>query len=146
MKKISMILLVMLSITWSVVIVHAENLEDHKMEGGITNEQPISIGETIYSAAWAKNYGTEMLLDMVVYKYVGLENNTIKIERRDKLGTGILDEENPPQITTLSLPLNGKKQALLKIDKRYNVLPSKGELVITIVDDFNRIKVEELKS
>jgi len=101
-------------------------------------EQPISIGEKIYVAQ-------DRIGDTargIVYIYEGCENNSIKIKiRRDTINIHAITS---PTFESLTLPLNSKKQALLKVETLNSTEPKK-EILITVVDDFYRIKVEEFK-
>ena len=112
---------------------------------GINNEQPISIGEKIYEkiASVGDMAGGQYIWMMQAeqYIYAGIENNNIKIDF-------IVSEsaDNSPMTKrkrTLSLPLNNKKQTLLKVNSFSQ--PPKMDLLITVIDDFNRIKVEKFK-
>ncbi len=101
-------------------------------------EQPISIGEKIYVVQ-------DRIGDIakgIVYIYEGCENNSIKIKiRRDTISIHAI---TPPTFESLTLPLNAKKQALLKVET-LNPSEPKKEILITVIDDFYRIKVEEFK-
>ena len=101
-------------------------------------EQPISIGEKIYVVQ-------DRIGDIakgIVYIYEGCENNSIKIKiRHDTISIHAI---TPPIFESLTLPLNAKKQALLKVET-LNPSEPKKEILITVIDDFYRIKVEEFK-
>lgn len=132
---------------FSILIFSTVSLAGEKVSGEINKDQPISIGQDIYyritniSDTTGSSY--VWILRSIVYKYVGLENNNIKVEvvvsdssTSNRIGT--------KETTILSLPLNPKKQTLLKV----RTFSDQGEmdLIITVVDDFNRINVEELKN
>lgn len=109
-------------------------------QGEINSEQPISIGEKIYVSQ--NRVGTGNIVKGIVYIYEGCENNSIKIKiRRDIISVYSI---TPPTFENLILPLNTKKQALLKVE---TLLPSelKKEILITIADEFYRIKAEYFK-
>ncbi len=112
--------------------------------GGVNKEQPISIGEVIYSSA--KGYSDDNSYAAISYRFMGLDDkNNIRV---------IYKSEFKPDRRTLKkeetfdllLPLNPKKQTILKVIS-YELFPSKvfskKELLITVVDEFNRIIVEE---
>ncbi len=126
----------------SILIFSTVSLAGEKVSGEINKEQPISIGEDIYYRIANIGSSYVWILRSIVYKYVGLENNNIKVEvtvsdssTSNRIGT--------KETTILSLPLNPKRQTLLKV-KTFSE-PGQMDLIITVVDDFNRIKVEELK-
>ncbi len=130
----------------SILLFSAVSLAGEKVSGEINKEQPISIGEDIYYRIANISDTTGMshiwILRSIVYKYVGLENNNIKVE------TTISDSSTSNKIgtketTILSLPLNPERQTLLKV--RTFSEPGQMDLIITVVDDFNRIDVKELK-
>lgn len=107
---------------------------------GINPEQPLSSGEDIYMDVSNNQSGGFVWLDYVKYTYAGFENNSIKVEVKKK-STLSSEKEDVSQVI---LPLNGNKQALLKILPPTNTL-KKMVLRITVVDEFYRIKVEEFK-
>jgi len=130
----------------SILLFSAVSLAGEKVSGEINKEQPISIGEDIYyrianiSDITGSSY--VWIIRSIAYKYVGCENNNIKVEvtvsdssTSNKIGT--------KETTILSLPLNSKRQTLLKV-KTFSA-PGQMDLIITVVDDFNRINVNELK-
>jgi len=106
---------------------------------GINQKQPISIGETIYYDSAFYNQNRFAWLEYMQYKYLGAEKNSLKIsvEYQDTLSSQEIKKDE------LILPLNEKKQALLKVQTRGYLAGA--ELVITVVDDFYRIKVEPLR-
>ena len=107
---------------------------------GINPKQPISTGEVIYDDSELLESRGIVWLDSVTYTYLGIENNSLKIEVKKK-ATLISEEED---ISQLNLPLNDKKQTLLKANPPSSTLRHP-ELLITVVDEFFRIKVEEYK-
>ena len=131
-------------------------------EDSINDKQPISIGEIVFrSSSPVDSSGKEgdaLFITLFAYRYKGLSNNTIKIyftnETYDyRKETLELSFKYPNKVKTIrineednfEIPLNNKKQALLKVrtpDKNINTR----ELLITVVDDFGRIRVEEYKS
>lgn len=127
-NKVIFALILLISFT-SVCFGYQENLNP---------EQSISIGEKIYVVQ-------DRVGDVakgIVYIYEGCESNSIKIKiRRDTISIHAL---TPPIFESLTLPLNAKKQALLKVETLNQSAPKK-EILITVVDDFYRIKVEEFK-
>lgn len=131
----------------SILIFSTVSLAGEKVSGEINKEQPISIGENIYYRIYESSgmAGSSYvwILRSISYKYVGLENNNIKVEvtisdssTSNRIGT--------KETTILSLPLNPKRQTLLKV--RTFSEPGQMDLIITVVDDFNRINVEEFKN
>ena len=77
------------------------------------------------------------------YIYVGIENNNIKIDFITS-ESAYDNRKGTKQKRILNLPLNSKKQALLKVNSFEQ--PPKMDLLITVIDDFNRIKVEKFKN
>lgn len=135
-----------------------------RIVGGVNKEQPISIGEMIYSESVGAGAGFEVergvfeyqLQQAVSYSYMGLDDkNNVKIIYRYESGPGPIWREKSrisPQVETVGLlfPLNPKKQTMLKV-KSFELDPewrssivSKKELIITVVDEFYRITVEEI--
>jgi len=111
--------------------------------GGINREQPISIGEIIYSKLIMKTPKPAYLYAYFLqYFYQGIENDNIKVKCEYKETTKTLYEDDEDVETDiLTLLLNANRQTLLKTKK---IPYSKSEeLVIKVVDDFNRIFVEE---
>jgi len=107
----------------------------------ISEVQPISVGNIIFSSSLGAVDG---LWWEVVYKYLGGDEKTIKVSRTYTI------PPHPPQSVLLQLPLSQKKQALLEVDAR-EADPSGGwikrytkELLITVIDEFGRITVEEV--
>ena len=105
---------------------------------GINSEQPISTGEMIYYDVKVTPMRGIMLAEEVEYTYLGFENNSLKIKVK-KTSTVTSEEE---EVNQLNLSLNDKKQALLKVKSPNREI----ELLITVVDEFYRIKVEEFKT
>ncbi|MEW6003200.1 MAG: hypothetical protein AB1638_11215 [Nitrospirota bacterium] len=113
--------------------------------GGVNKEQPISIGEMIYTSGKGTQLFEEYVTSTVFYRFMGVDDkNNIKVIYKleyDPYG-------GPPKVETFSLllPLNPKKQTILKVIS-YEIphtVVSKKELLITVVDEFNRITVEEI--
>jgi len=98
--------------------------------GGINENQPISIGEYIYKKWSDTGYG----IYSREYIYAGIENNNIKIETAYSTPDGVTRN-------ALSLPLNENKKALLKMQT--DNLKDTLTVVITVIDEFSRIKVEQ---
>jgi hypothetical protein len=102
----------------------------------LNSEQPISIGEKIYTVS-------DRIGDVakgIVYIYEGCDNNSIKIKIR-KDAVSVQSGPLPAIFETLTLPLNDKKQALLKVETLNQSEPKK-EMLITVADNFSRIKVD----
>ncbi len=125
--------------------------EPAKGFGQINSNQLFSIGEEIYrktdmelETGESDGY-VKTMTDLTIYTYVGFENNRIAILQENKYETDILDFSSSSEPKTeakvktksLSLPVDDKKQVLLEtVDGK--------ELLITIIDEDNRITVEEL--
>jgi len=115
-------------------------------EGGVNKEQPISIGEVIYSSGKG-SYDMKMYTT-VSYRYMGVDDkNNVKVIYKFEFKP----YGGPLEVETFSLllPLNPKKQTILKVisyelDSSSQVLNSRKEVLITIVDEFNRITAEEI--
>ncbi len=106
---------------------------------GINPSSSVSVGEAIYfNSAFGNDRGMSWG-EMVNCDYDGFENNAIKITvtTNNSLAGG-------NQVQHLALPLNDKKQTLLKVPAPGRLFPEK-TLLITVVDEFYRIKVEEFK-
>jgi len=94
------------------------------------NNNKISIGETFYflSNDWGWDYW---------FKYLGIENNAIKVEvgRGGEAGDSLL-----------TVPLNSNRQAIVRNSEYLKNLGfnKNSELLITVLDDFGRIKVEKI--
>lgn len=128
-SKVAFVLICLISFA-SICFGYQENLNP---------EQPISIGEKIYVV----QDRIEDVAKGIAYIYEGCDNNSIKVKiRKDTVSThsGPL----PTIFESLTLPLNAKKQALLKVETLNQSEPKK-EILITVADDFYRIKVEEFK-
>ena len=110
---------------------------------GINNEQPISIGEIIYRSQKIEYISDGKVVNAIVYTYDGCDVNSIKIKIEgiaiSAAGGGFM-REKPIEIK--SLPLNKKKQTLLKAETLNDVQPYK-EILISVIDEFYRIKAEE---
>lgn len=115
---------------------------------GINPEQPLSVSENIYYEYDARSYSGPNSLSLVSIKYIylGVENNSIKLKKiyHDwNVGEKPLGDEDGAEI--ISLSLNKNKQALLKVNPSTDRLKTV-ELIITVIDEFYRIKVEELRN
>jgi len=113
-----------------------------KVIGGINREQPISVGEKIYTQSWGGEQiapGFSPLFD-ISYTYMGIdEKNNIRVIRKYDYRPNWATPPTTEQLSLL-LPLNPKKQTILKVRGWREVK----ELLITVVDEFNRITVEEI--
>lgn len=118
---------------------YANANEVHNL-GGINKDQPIAIGELIFSQLVAVNRPNKTDTYLAQYFFIGVENNCIKVKYQYEQSSIFGEDE---ETVTLSLPLNDNRKALLKI-KKQDYIQSR-ELIITIVDEFNRISVEEHK-
>jgi hypothetical protein len=130
-------------------------------EDSINDKQPISVGEIVFrSQAPVDSSGVkgDVFFTLFAYRYKGLSNNTIKIyftnETYDyRKETLELSFRYPNRVKTIrineednfEIPLNNKKQALLKVRTRDKNINTR-ELLITVVDDFGRIRAEEYKN
>ncbi len=106
---------------------------------GINPEQPISIGEVIYYDGKMTNDSGITWLDYVEYTYSGVENNSLKIEVKKQ---STLSSESKEEVSEINLPLNNNKQTILKVKPPMKTL-REVELLITVADEFYRIKVKE---
>lgn len=106
---------------------------------GINPNSPMSVGDAIYFNSKFGNSRGLVWLEKVKCDYDGFENNAIKITviTNDSLSG------NGDKTQHLALPLNDKKQTLLKVPAG-GLYPEK-TLLITVVDEFYRIKVEEFR-
>ncbi len=117
---------------------------------GINSNQPLSPGTEIYRKTEMELESSESndyiktVTDLTIYTYIRFENNEIKILQENNHVIDILDFTSSPEPKTeekvkvkhLSIPIDREKQASLEtIDGK--------ELVITIVDEDNRITVRE---
>jgi hypothetical protein len=124
---------------------------------GVNPEQPISVSENIYhesnmisTVQHIIHRGIPLDVDSmnmvsIKYIYLGVENNSIKLKKifHDwNASEKVLGDDDGAEI--ISLPLNRKKQALLKVKLPTDRLKTV-ELIISVIDDFYRIKVEEFK-
>jgi len=117
--------------------------------GGVNKEQPISIGEMIYTSGKGVRWSEGYSISNMDYRYMGVDDkNNIKVIYKCEHQP---DGRTPPRVLqtfNLLLPLNPKKQTILKVQS-YEEGPSgpgfsKKELLITVIDEFNRITVEEI--
>jgi hypothetical protein len=114
--------------------------------GGVNKEQPIFIGEEIYSSTKGGSDQGGWYATMS-YTYMGLDDkNNIKIVRRLDYKPSYR-EALKVETLYLMLPLSQKKQTIIKVisyEDFPRVVLSTKELLITVVDDFGRITVEEI--
>jgi hypothetical protein len=111
---------------------------------GINTNQPISIGEVIYRNTANEFINNKEVVPSIAYTYDGCDVNSIKVKIEQiaiSSQAGFM-EEKPAENKTI--PLNKKKQALLKVETLNSAEPNK-EILITVVDYFYRIKAEEYK-
>lgn len=112
---------------------------EDKNYGTINENQPISIGESIYRNIIMG----EITTNAISYIYAGYENNTIKINVMSIISSSRLIAEPKQSTETLSLPVNKKMQALLKVKTLNDSKPTR-EILITVVDNFYRLKAEDV--
>ena len=111
---------------------------------GININRPISIGEVIYRNTVDEFITGKKVLNGIAYTYDGCDVNSIKIKISQiaiSSEAGFI-KERPVEKRTI--PLNAKKQALLKVETLNKAEPYK-EILITVIDEFYRIKAEEYK-
>ncbi|MEW5816071.1 MAG: hypothetical protein AB1798_11845 [Spirochaetota bacterium] len=111
---------------------------------GINNEQPISIGEIIYRSQKIEYIANGKVVNAIVYTYDGCDVNSIKIKIGEITISAAVRYMNEKPAEIKSVPLNSKKQALLKVKTLNEAQPYK-EILITVIDEFYRIRVEEFK-
>ena len=129
-----------------------EQQEAQSLPGRINSEQPIPIGEIIFSDTWSvfltpeerRGLNDPDFFDrenIISYTYLGLDDkNNVKVVYYEKSGP----LRQPTEKTLLLLlPLNDKKQTILRVKTARPRVPVKRDLLITVVDEFNRITVEE---
>jgi len=111
--------------------------------GWINPDQPIPVGQRIfkYEYFWTDNYFGYRVVRIRYYDYLGVDDkNNIKI-----LYKYVVQDsgKNEKDAIIMLLPLNEKKQTILRVEvaKYYNTTR---DLLITIVDEFNRITVREI--
>jgi hypothetical protein len=162
MKKLIYLLVLAVMVSGSINYVSYGETFKHnekvKHFGGINENQPLSVGEYIYSRTQqivsdfrlGSSSGTSVVNTVISYTYVGIEDNNIRLQREDTEHSfrdiaGNLKTENAPEkITILTLPLNANRQTAVKV--RTLVMDEPWlELLITVSDDFNRIKVRALE-
>jgi len=135
LKNKMLLLLICLNFILPVFVFGAEK----KAWQPLNANQPISIGERIYSAQVRKGD----VAKGVVYDYDGCDGSSIKIKiTKITVSARFLNEEIPELRT---LPINANKQSLLKV-KTFNDFEPNMEILITVADDFYRITAEEYKS
>lgn len=131
-------------------------------EGKINKNQPISAGELIYEGRWKAGLTEDAVALSAVmpatnnislgrrYIYLGVENNSIKIEYKDveyNLKEIIPEKrENVRQSFVITEPLNTEKQALLRVFDYISpdMVLNEKLLLITVVDEMNRITVKNI--
>ncbi len=107
----------------------------------IDPNQPISIGEVIYSEEDVTRHGVNFYSTVSIsYVYLGIENNSVKLKRTDYSSdsTGNNREKN----NIILLPLNEHNQALLEVSPPTRRLKA-AKLIITVTDNSDKIKVEQ---
>lgn len=129
-----------------------------KKRGWINDSQPLPIGAVIFRDRYSIILTPEdmKLLNTrnavwweheVTYTYLGLDGNNVRVIFNEKTGPRFPEEKTLP----LLLPLNNKKQTILSVKMvpykpaRWTWhYPGNKDLLITVVDEFNRITVEEI--
>ena len=140
MKKIKYYIfpIILIAIFYSSVCSALDGVED-TWGKEINQNQPVSVGDLIYED------GVRVSGMMLGNKYIytGIENNNLKVEyTRLAEITNEIDEEKEKSVI-LSLALNANKQTLLKIRRVRE--PHEMELLLSVVDDFSKIKIEQYK-
>lgn len=117
-------------------------------ERTINSEQPIPIGEIIFKDYFhalptPDIWGVEQ---SITYTYLGVDDkNNVKVlyeyEYRQYGHRVVAGKQPKVETLSLLLPLNDKKQTMLNVKGRRGF---KRDLLITVVDEFNRITVEEI--
>jgi len=134
-----------------------------RIVGGITQEQPLSIGAEIYKMMGIGNDtdGNDYHFRIISYTYMGIDDtNNIRLEFKHLARSSYSHVLKPAETFHLTLQLNSKKQTMfnaktIEIGEGTTVVPwtiiyrgfkyGQGkELLITVVDEFNRITVEEV--
>jgi hypothetical protein len=140
MRIIKTLLLICLLFVLPVLVFSSEE----KDWQGININQPISIGEVIYRNTVNEFINNKKVVSGIAYIYDGCDVNSIKIkiERVAISSEARFIDERPAENKTI--PLNKKQQALFKVET-LNSAESNKEILITVVDDFYRIKAEEYK-
>ena len=112
----------------------------------IANGKIIDAGDAVYDVAGTRK---DMLTGnsaniLYSYRYVGMDSTSLKIHAKgSKNVTGVYREELENVI--LQLPLNQQRQALLKVDPISLNPKLTKKLILTVIDDFGRVKVEVFK-
>lgn len=126
----------------------AKQQEPQLPSGRINSDQPIPVGEIIFKDEFHVTITPQWraLLDnpsqyegstTMSYIYLGLDDkNNVKVLYKYEDTRSRTRESFP-----LLLPLNDKKQTILRVKTLNNF---KIDLLITVVDGFNRITVEEI--
>ena len=133
-------LLFCLSLIFPILLFGAEN----NSWKDINPNQPISIGEVIYRGHGEKSIDNYKAITLNSYAYDGCDVNSIKIKINQVYFLAGIGDMHESQPDFKSFPLNAKKQALLKVETLNEDEPYK-EIMITVVDDFYRIKAEEYR-
>jgi len=134
-----------------------------RIVGGITQEQPLSIGAEIYTVTGIGNDtdGNDYHFRIISYTYMGIDDtNNIRLEFKHLARSSYSHVLKPAETFHLTLQLNSKKQTMfnartIEIGEGKTVVPwaiifggfkyGQGkELLITVVDEFSRITVEEV--
>ncbi len=114
---------------------------------GFKKNQPIFIGDTIYTATTSERYSYTKAIAYsyveISYLYLGIDDNNVKVDFRQTFYRNSLDPSKI-EYRTLMLPLNAQKQAYLRV-KTLNRSQAYNDLIITVVDEFNRITVQQVK-
>ena len=135
-----------------------------KVEEWVNGDSYISIGEQFYNVYVVKTLQNQFITNLYLCMYLGMTSSSLKICIKQTEAVSMPKSEEQPYMTPqkeeqeniiLELPLNSKKQALLKTKIIYNSLAMittgsppplmEKELLITVVDDFGRIKVGKYK-
>lgn len=94
-------------------------------------EGPRMVGDVVYNTML--KIGKAVTIYGYIYK--GREGNSVIIELEDAIPQRVLDR--------VKVPINDKNQGLLKVQsfktKDFKVL------LVTVIDDFGRVKIEEYK-
>ena len=118
------------------------DIVEHFDEGNV-----ISVGDTIYYKSWTA--APKIVMGRVVdgsyyiaeYVYEGIENNNLRINFIQK--KDLVTKEGQERV--LQLPINDKKQALLSVKPFFSADKTNPEILVSIADEFNRIKIEKYK-
>ena len=118
----------------------------------LKNDQLISPGATIYSVTLKDSGKYNFAYLMVEYIYAGSNGSSLKIKQINDFDIDMASEAFLKDIgqiqgfssgeNIIELPINKNKQALLRTASLGQIIPSK-ELIITVVDEFSTIKLQE---